>query len=136
MIEVTETVNHGGAPMRVAISMGNDDGFNDHVLLSHIPHPDGLGSTPYKIRFTVDIPNVKCDQCSLQVLSIMTDKIGTCCEYPSTAGYSCPSVYHTCANIKINGTGTALPMSKITDPIATKMWSRGIAFMICFLFCF
>jgi hypothetical protein len=110
-----ESIAHEGAPMRVAISMNDDKGFDDHVLASHIPHNDAIngvfGLTSYEFSFVVDIPDVKCDRCALQVISVMTDKIddGTCCAYPSDRPYMCKSVYHSCANIRINGTGTALP---------------------------
>jgi hypothetical protein len=110
-----ESIAHTGAPMRVAISMGDDSGFDEHVLLAHVPHNDAIsgvfGLTSYEFSFVVDVPDVQCDRCALQVLSIMTDKIkaGACCSYPSDSAYKCFSVYHSCANVRINGTGTALP---------------------------
>lgn len=110
-----EDIAHSGAPMRIAISKGNDDGFEDHVLDSHIPHNDAIsgfvGLTSYYYSIVVDIPDVKCDNCVLQIISVMTDKIrkNSCCSYPIDSFYKCFSVYHSCANIKINGTGAELP---------------------------
>lgn len=110
-----ETIAHTGAPMRLAISMGDDNGFDEHVLMSHVPHNDAIsgvfGLTSYDFSFVVDVPDVQCDRCSMQVLSIMTDKIkdGSCCSYPSDSAYKCFSVYHSCANVRINGTAKALP---------------------------
>lgn len=54
------------------------------VLLDHIPHNDQSDPTafvektyvPYKI--SVNIPDVKCSKCSLQLLYIMTDKSVKC----------------------------------------------------------
>jgi hypothetical protein len=128
-LTITETIKHGGAPMRVAISKDNDDGYDEHVLLSHIPHPTNAPATPYTLKITVDIPNIDCVKCSLQVISVMTDKIATdsCCVYPPVAGAAgptCFSVYHSCANIKINGTGSTLPPSATTLP---NVWAQGEA---------
>jgi hypothetical protein len=126
-LTITETIKHGGAPMRVAISKDNDDAYDEHILLSHIPHPSNAPATPYTLKITVDIPNIDCVKCSLQVISVMTDKIATdsCCVYPPVAGAAgptCFSVYHSCANIKINGTGSTLPPSATTLP---NVWAQG-----------
>ncbi len=39
-IEFRETINHNGAPYRLALSFNDDDNFNTHVLLDQIPHND------------------------------------------------------------------------------------------------
>lgn len=77
----------------------------EHVLLTHIPHPDNGKYSTYTIKLVVDIPDINCEKCSLQLLSVMTDKIGkgNCCSYPTDSANKCFSVYHTCANIKITG---------------------------------
>jgi len=109
-----ENVAHEGAPLRLAISMNGDDNFDEHVLMSHMPHADSAQFVPFlggfSYSFVVDVPNVKCDRCAFQLLSIMTDKIqsGKCCSYPADSAYKCFSVYHSCANVKINGTAAAL----------------------------
>jgi hypothetical protein len=122
VLEITETVTHRGAPMRIALSKNNDDGFDNLVLLSHIPHADNAGPAPYALTFVIDIPDIDCPKCALQAISIMTDKIaaGSCCRYPS-GGVACNSVYHTCANIRINGTRTSLPASNNTLP---NIWTQ------------
>eukprot|EP00179_Madagascaria_erythrocladioides_P002095 CAMPEP_0198315976 /NCGR_PEP_ID=MMETSP1450-20131203/6037_1 /TAXON_ID=753684 ORGANISM="Madagascaria erythrocladiodes, Strain CCMP3234" /NCGR_SAMPLE_ID=MMETSP1450 /ASSEMBLY_ACC=CAM_ASM_001115 /LENGTH=247 /DNA_ID=CAMNT_0044019105 /DNA_START=130 /DNA_END=870 /DNA_ORIENTATION=- len=130
VLSMYENVWHEGAPMRVALSMGNDDGFDQHVLLSHVPHPDNaphlkISSNTFKL--VVVLPDVKCERCALQLLSVMTDKIddGTCCSYPTDSAYKCFSVYHTCANIKINGTAAALPAAPVSDAALTTVWTKG-----------
>jgi len=122
-ITIDETIYHKGAPMRIAISKDNDDGFDEHVLLTHIPHPDNGKYSTYTIKLVVDIPDINCEKCSLQLLSVMTDKIGkgNCCSYPTDSANKCFSVYHTCANIKITGTGDTLPKS----PENIDIWSYG-----------
>jgi hypothetical protein len=61
---------------------------------------------------TVTIPDVNCPQCTLQLLSPMTDKISseTCTYNPLDAtGNSngqCFSNYHSCADVSIAGTGS------------------------------
>jgi len=109
-IVLAETINHIGAPYRVAISVGSDNYFDSLVLVDHIPHED-LGSdnegdtTPKMLMFNVTIPDINCTQCSMQVLDMMTDKITGCCSYPFTnSNYqTCPSVYHSCSDIIITG---------------------------------
>merc|ERR1712127_766624 len=124
-----ESIFHAGAPQRIALPRdGADDGFETCVLLDHIPHFDRppvaprmsrpTTYTPYRV--SVYIPDVKCERCTLQLISVMSDwmhgvPIGTKCAYkgaldagtvprsPSTP--ACPVVYHSCAPVSINGTG-------------------------------
>jgi hypothetical protein len=106
-----EDVFHRGAPMRIAISQGSDNDFEDHVIAAHLPHNDAATGDAYYFSIVVDVPDVKCDKCVMQVLSVMTDKIGPgkCCSYPTESAYKCFSVYHSCANVRINGTAATLP---------------------------
>lgn len=68
------------------------------VLLDHIPHNEmpvpkpvaNMESTYYTYRMSVNIPDIKCDKCSLQLLYVMTDKsvkcgIETCYYNPADA---------------------------------------------------
>jgi len=102
-IELTETINHHGSPFRIALSYDSDDHYSELVLLDHIPHYDP-GSSPKNYYIDVVIPDVNCPRCGLQVVNPMTDKIssGSCCDYP-VGPNKCSSVYHSCANIVING---------------------------------
>jgi len=108
-----ETINHNGAPYRIAISFKNDDNFDDHVLLDNIPHND-QGSTKLNgklHRVTVDVPDVDCVSinCSVQIVQVMTDKFDGICQ-PSDLANSCGNkffVYFSCANVNINGTQNA-----------------------------
>lgn len=54
-------------------------------------------------RISVNIPDIDCERCSLQVSNPMTDKIpqNTTCTDPDG---TCFSVYHSCANVAIMGT--------------------------------
>lgn len=124
-----EDIAHSGAPMRIALSKDNDDGFEEHVLDSHLPHNDAvsgfIGLTSYYYSIVVDVPDVKCDRCVFQIISVMTDKIRSkaCCSYPIDSFYKCFSVYHSCANVKINGTGSALPAG-LPKP-QTQFFTKG-----------
>jgi hypothetical protein len=113
--KIRETITHAGAPFRFALSVAGDGGFDEVVLYDHLPHSDGGESGPgYKdYEFELDIPDINCSDCTLQVLSIMTDKIpaGTCCPYPEDSdeyGEKCFSVYHTCSDVVITGRQNAL----------------------------
>lgn len=90
---------------------GTDSGFNECVLLNHIPHSANRNAAgAYYYRFTVDIPDVKCDGCTLQVINVMTDKIGAgnSCNFDplfkNAAAGECFSNYYSCADVKITGT--------------------------------
>jgi len=100
-----EFINHDGSPFRIALSIGSDDNYEEHILVDHLPHMDVSGYTQY--YFNITIPNINCPRCGLQLVNPMTDKIssGSCCEYPTaTVNPVCFSVYHSCANIVITGT--------------------------------
>lgn len=69
-----ESIAHKGAPFRIALSTeGSDDEYSSCILLNHIPHNDrnaptyGDESTWTKTYITIEIPDVKCDKCALQV---------------------------------------------------------------------
>jgi hypothetical protein len=109
-----ETVFHPGAPFRIALSQPGVDNFEECILLNHIPHNDaGAAGDSYAI--TVQIPDFNCSYCSLQIIEVMTDKIGanlpgaTSCTYNPNdttdwTGGQCGSNYHSCVNVQINGT--------------------------------
>lgn len=131
-----ESITHKGAPYR--INLLDKSGRIIATIMDHIPHNDAAKTTmmekrytPYKM--TIDIPNVKCDECSLQLLFLMTDKTTNCgteyCTYyaddddcightdesegicagavptsgPCKNKDTCFSVYHSCVDVKIDG---------------------------------
>lgn len=105
-----ETIPHIGSPVRIALSQEGVDDYEDCVLLNHVPHfDDARSNTVYTI--TIDIPDVQCENCALQVIQVMTDKIdaGTNCTYDVELSASfgtpgnCFSNYHSCSNVRING---------------------------------
>ena len=118
-----EGIPHPGAPVRLALSMdGSDSGFEECVLLDHIPHDESKTmdaddeSTWLQFSITVWIPDVKCERCHLQLVSYMTDEyhgvpIGATCAHPAAkaAGMAnaslqdCPVRYHSCAPVRITG---------------------------------
>ncbi|KAL7461364.1 hypothetical protein ACHAXS_001783 [Conticribra weissflogii] len=118
-----ESIHHTGAPFRISLSGdGTDDLDASCVLLDHIPHNDCCRPnlydestyTPYVI--TINIPNVNCERCSLQLANPMTDKIGG---DGSPTGIGCTdplgtcfSVYHSCTRpFRIVGNGEAVARS-------------------------
>jgi hypothetical protein len=111
-----ETIAHTGSPFRIALSRPGEDSYEDCILLNHIPHNDDAvrGVSEY-YAITVDIPDIDCESCALQIIQIMTDKIdnnlGTdadSCTYNpddplSWSNDQCGSNYHSCANVQITG---------------------------------
>ena len=93
------------------------------ILLDHVPHDEnskpafGDETTYHRAALTLYIPDVKCERCHLQFLTVMSDEFhgvpeGTTCALASAqrAGKadvslpSCSAVYHSCAPVSINGT--------------------------------
>lgn len=118
-----ETVNHNGAPYRIAISFNDDDGYDQYVLLDHIGHNDD-GATNEQTNprgkyhiVAVDVPDVACGgtgqpTCTVQLVQVMTDKFqsGTTCA-PNELENSCGNsawVYFSCSS-PIQITGAADP---------------------------
>jgi len=121
-----ESIPHPGAPARLALSRDGDDSsdsFESCVLLDHIPHDEySLPNFADPLSFhrqsiTVYIPDVYCERCHLQLVSIMSDDAhgvpeNVTCALPEAqaAGTApaelpaCPVVYHSCAPVSINGT--------------------------------
>eukprot|EP00462_Mataza_sp_D1_P005008 CAMPEP_0175115360 /NCGR_PEP_ID=MMETSP0086_2-20121207/17515_1 /TAXON_ID=136419 /ORGANISM="Unknown Unknown, Strain D1" /LENGTH=242 /DNA_ID=CAMNT_0016395405 /DNA_START=52 /DNA_END=780 /DNA_ORIENTATION=+ len=120
IVEWEETINHNGAPFRIAISTINDTNFDQLVLVDHLVHNDAGGGSftnpkPYKLSLT--IPDINCPSCVLQLVNPMTDKESGLCDYPTKITESkCFSVYHSCADISI--AGNADPATFIST------WSR------------
>lgn len=131
-----ESITHPGSPFRIAIL--DESETARVVLLDHIPHNDKSAPdrndestyVPYKI--SVNIPDIQCDKCSLQLLYVMTDKTvkcgtpvcyynpddaackgstdpnaATCAGAPNSnvcvAEGECFSNYHSCADVKLTG---------------------------------
>jgi len=113
-----ETINHNGAPYRIALTVENDDHYDEFVLIDHIPHNDqgvtNENNPPGKYhRIKVNIPDVNCSKCAIQLIQIMSDKFTAPCPNPGGLPTSCgnPSfAYFSCANVKISGRHAASGM--------------------------
>lgn len=77
-----ESFSHVGSPFRIALL--DETETARILLLDHIPHNDESHPIPYfeksyvLYKISINIPDVKCDQCSLQLLYVMTDKTINC----------------------------------------------------------
>jgi len=121
-----ESISHRGAPFRISLSQENSDALGC-VLLDHIPHNDeGTPnytdeSTYVKYHITINIPNVSCNRCSLQLANPMTDKLVPAGSYCTDPNGTCFSVYHSCANVIIRG---FYPMSQ-ANCTQSPNWPRS-----------
>lgn len=112
-----EFICHTGDMIRIAISMGDDYSYDDHVLLDRLPHNDMCGRTGSNDYHAVNItvPNIDCvnNKCSLQILQVMASKFPwTSCANPSGISQMCGSLehmYYSCAMVKIAGTAKTIP---------------------------
>jgi hypothetical protein len=110
-VQWEESITHVGAPFRIALSPDGRDSDSSIskscVLLDHIPHNDEtapryLNESTYELySLTIQIPDVSCMRCSLQIVNPMTDKIGPAGS-PTGVGCTDPNgtcgtnVYHSC----------------------------------------
>lgn len=118
-VRFEETIPHLGSPVRIALSEEGVDNYENCILLNHLPHYDGSRSgNVYSI--TIDIPDVRCNNCALQLIQVMTDKIRVpectysvelSARFDPAVPDNCFSNYHSCANVRING---STPRSQFT----------------------
>lgn len=121
-----ETINHMGAPYRIALTVGSDSNYDNYVLLDHIPHNNKGNVTENNPRgkwhkVQVTIPDVNCSQCALQLIQIMTDKFTTPCTNPAGLSTSCGSplyAYFSCANVRISGSQPATSLAPFYNSLA------------------
>lgn len=123
-----ESISHPGAPARFALSREgssldeSEAAFESCILLDHVPHdalsqPNfGDASTWHRSSITLWIPDIQCERCYLQLISVMSDAAhgvpsDTKCAYQgaltkdeSLGQPGCPAVYHSCSPVSINGT--------------------------------
>jgi hypothetical protein len=121
LLRFEETICHDGAPIRIAISVNSDNNFDQHILADHIPHNDAgscSDANPSPYSYKVKIPDINCPNCALSLVNPMTDKLQyyglSSCNYPGNPD-NCPSVYHSCADIAISGTGNPATLNT-TNP--------------------
>ncbi len=96
-----EVVQHPGS-YEFSISLANDQNF---VRLKVVPDTQDNGNDlPHQYSTTLDIPNVVCDACTLQMIQVMT-------ENPNN-----PRNYYSCADIKIVA-GNTPPEDEMPAPV-------------------
>ena len=123
-IHFEEFVFHSGAPARLLLSTTGDvtqPSFEACELLGHIPHHETTPGSTGKYSITVVIPDVSCEGCVLQLITMMTDKstAPNCTFDPlSASGGECQS-YFSCADVKITGTQ---PAAGFTCPAQPAAW--------------
>ncbi len=97
-----ETIYHPGR-YEFYFSQSGDSNF---TLLKTVPN--GVNNTPVPHQFstTLALPNVACDDCTLQMIQVMT-------ENPNN-----PSNYYSCADMQLKAIGTTppTPAPSHTDP--------------------
>jgi len=104
-----EPVNNIGSQFRISLSREGTDEFETCVMVDHIPHNDASDpseQSPTKYSLTVDIPDINCDDCSLQLVNIVPGELP--CTYDATEtmnglGGRCSTNFHSCANVKVVG---------------------------------
>lgn len=82
---------------------GAADYFNNAtVLMDHLnPHAQAIFTTP-TYTWEVTLPNVECDNCTLQIIQVMTEN-GKAPYNPSAPGEN--DIYYTCIDLVLQGAG-------------------------------
>ena len=113
----TETINHPGH-FRIAFDNDGQDVFQDPICLSGCL-PDRFENPVFDLNNTTDIlldgivdpggvstfeaqvtlPNIECENCTLQLIQVMYDKA------PFTRGGGSDDMYYQCADIALRQTG-------------------------------
>jgi hypothetical protein len=104
-----ETINHPGR-FEFYFSAANDTNF---VLLKTVNDTmDSSNDLPHQYSTTVTLPSTPCENCTLQMIQVMTDR-------------SPPSNYYSCADIRIQGATVApgTPADTVDD-CQTKLPSQ------------
>lgn len=90
-VEWEETIEHPGW-YRLAFSPNGSTGFDANVLLDNIPDKTGSVSrnaptTWHRYSAEIDVPTTPCENCSIQLIQVMTDNPAILRNY-----YSCADV--------------------------------------------
>lgn len=107
-VQWDETIDHP-SHYRISFDMDGDDDFvepatmdelnsNDAVLVDGIA--DQSGSTPRRYEQTITLPDVECDNCTLQLIQVMYDKA------PYGDGND---LYYQCADLTLTLTPGTMP---------------------------
>jgi len=133
-----EPVNNKGSQFRIALSRNGADSFEECILVNNIPHNDASNPTydEEKEEFTfteysltVNIPDVNCDDCTLQLVNIVPGDDSCTYDPKDTENGQngrCATNYHSCANVKISGGNYA--RDKFTCEAADWAFTNGDAY--------
>lgn len=93
-----------GCPSSPTDHCGESDFYNNEtVLMDNLkPHLVTISDTYPTYRFDVTLPEVNCDNCTLQIIQVMEDD-GPHGPYDPTPGVGVADVYHTCIDLKLTG---------------------------------
>jgi MYXO-CTERM domain-containing protein len=99
-----EYIDHDGR-MRVAFDPDGADlsDFNDNILMDVAdPREAGLSTTSPRVwEFQIQLPDMTCENCTLQVIQVMNGNTTTPVMDPAPA-----STYYSCADIRLVAPGT------------------------------
>jgi hypothetical protein len=101
-----ETINHPGS-YRIAFSKDGLTGFDNNILLDNIPDNKdtpvdySTPSTYHQFSATITVPQEQCENCTIQLIQVMTDQGG--------------KPYFSCADIRIS-TSAAKPADPAPGP--------------------
>jgi hypothetical protein len=93
-IEWEETIQHPGM-YRISFAPDADTGFEANILADNIVDNQDDGATiPHSFSTTITVPATPCDNCTLQMIQVMTDRVP-------------PVNYYSCADIQIKAADDA-----------------------------
>jgi hypothetical protein len=86
-LEWEETINHPGYYI-IRFSPADDVGFEQNVLVDMHIDDQNETPTPHPFEAQIQVPNVECEACTLQMIQVMEDR-------------DPPTNYYSCADIQI-----------------------------------
>lgn len=96
-----ETIDHPGR-YEFYFSANNDQNFQ--LLKTVVDNQDGAGGLPHQYSTDLTLPNVLCQNCTIQMIQVMT-------ENPQA-----PSLYYSCADIRIENAPQVPPPTPAPAP--------------------
>jgi hypothetical protein len=120
-VQLNETVDHpshyriafnpNGDTFEDPTSVDDKSGAHPHVLLDDI-----MDVSAAKQSVEVVLPNVTCDNCTLQLIQVMYDKGGNGFGGRDSAGKGNDDLYYACADIVLKGTPVGAPAADAGAP--------------------
>jgi hypothetical protein len=105
-VQWEETINHPGY-FTIAFSPANDTGFQDNILARIDDTQNNLNDMPHFYSETITLPNIECDNCTLQLIQYMTER-------------DPPSLYYSCGDLRLAAAEPDTPPAPVQNVVSAN----------------